>query len=338
MPARKTARRAPAPAIEEPAGDGLAIRIAERALENPAMSGGLLVMGLTAVAIVSNAMFMQSARHPDPLFMTRPAPAVASQPLTSVPIPRPRVEPAAAPVHVAAAPPAEAIIGDESPVSDKPTVAAIQRALLSRGIYKDAVDGRMGSRTRTAILAYQKAEGLKPTGLPSTALLEHLRTAAVRPVVVAPRQPSAPVKLPPEPIGKPAASAAPAATPLAAVKPAALPVAAAETPAPDPIAAVAAPEEIPAPPVEAAPAVQPAVVAAVPAPSEAAVAAARRTIGVQNALNQSGYGPVPNDGLLNDETVNAIRRFELDNGMAITGRISDQLINKLVSIGAMNPA
>jgi peptidoglycan hydrolase-like protein with peptidoglycan-binding domain len=73
-------------------------------------------------------------------------------------------------------------------------------------------------------------------------------------------------------------------------------------------------------------------------PSDAAVAAARRTISVQNALNQIGYGPVPSDGLLNDDTVNAIRRFELDNGMAITGRIGDQLINKLVSIGALNPA
>jgi peptidoglycan hydrolase-like protein with peptidoglycan-binding domain len=98
-------------------------------------------------------------------------------------------------------------------------------------------------------------------------------------------------------------------------------------PPPQPLAAA------PAAPAEAAP-----PVAAAPGPSEAAVAAARRTINVQNALNQIGYGPVQSDGMLNDETVNAIRRFELDNGMAITGRIGDQLINKLVSIGAMNPA
>jgi peptidoglycan hydrolase-like protein with peptidoglycan-binding domain len=85
-------------------------------------------------------------------------------------------------------------------------------------------------------------------------------------------------------------------------------------------------------PVAAAPA------ASAPGPSDAAVAAARRTIEIQNALNQIGYGPVQSDGMLNDETVNAIRRFELDNGMAITGRIGDQLIDRLVSIGAMNPA
>jgi peptidoglycan hydrolase-like protein with peptidoglycan-binding domain len=299
----------------------------EHALENPAMSGGLLVMGLTAVAIVSNAMFLQNARHPDPFFMTRPAPAVAARSDAAVPIPRPRAEPPAmAPAHVAPPQPAAAVIADDAVVSDKPTIAAIQRALLSRGYYRGTVDGRTGPHTRAAIVAYQKAEGMKASGEPSVVLLEHLRTAAVKPVTVAPRQPAAPVKLPPEPIGVPAAAAAPAAPAPVIARPAA-PV---QPAAADPIAAVVAPE---AAPVAAAP-----KVTAPPAPSDAAVAAARRTISVQNALNQSGYGPVPSDGMLNDETVNAIRRFELDNGMAITGRISDPLVDKLISIGAMNPA
>jgi peptidoglycan hydrolase-like protein with peptidoglycan-binding domain len=223
----------------------------------------------------------------------------------------------------------------ETIATDKPTIAAIQRALLSRGYYRGTVDGRTGAQTRAAIVAYQKAEGLKPTGQTSTELLDHLRTGAVKPVAVTPRQPAVPVKLPLEPVGKPAASAEPAVTPA--------PVAAA-APA-DPIAAMTASEEVPAvptpQPIVAAPAPPPTTappVAAAPGPSEAAVAAARQTIDVQNALNQIGYGPVQSDGLLNDATVNAIRRFELDNGMAITGRIGDQLINKLVSIGAMNPA
>jgi peptidoglycan hydrolase-like protein with peptidoglycan-binding domain len=338
VPAKKTTRRAPAPRVEEPAGDGLVIRIAERALDNPAMSGGLLVMGLTAMAIVSNALFLQNARHPDPFFMTRPTPAAVSPVESAVPIPRPRVEPPPAPAHVAPAQPAPAPVAtqaaSETIATDKPTIAAIQRALLSRGYYRGTVDGRTGAQTRAAITAYQKAEGLKPTGQTSTELLDHLRTGAVKPVAITPRQP-APVKLPPEPVGRPAASAEPAVrpAPIAAAAPA------------DPIAAVVAPEEAPAVPppqplaaAPAAPAEAAPPVAAAPGPSEAAVAAARRTINVQNALNQIGYGPVQSDGMLNDETVNAIRRFELDNGMAITGRIGDQLINKLVSIGAMNPA
>jgi hypothetical protein len=35
------------------------------------MSGGLLVMALAAAAIVSNALLLQTGRHPDPFFMTR---------------------------------------------------------------------------------------------------------------------------------------------------------------------------------------------------------------------------------------------------------------------------
>jgi peptidoglycan hydrolase-like protein with peptidoglycan-binding domain len=321
VPAKKATRRAPAPRVEEPAGDGLAIRIVERALDNPAMSGGLLVMGLTAMAIVSNALFLQNARHPDPFFMTRPTPAAVSPVESAVPIPRPRVDPPPALAHVPVAQPAAAaeIAGDaETIATDKPTIAAIQRALLSRGYYRGTVDGRTGAQTRAAIVAYQKAEGLKPTGQTSAELLDHLRTGAVKPVAVAPRQPAAPAPAP--------VAAAEAADPIAAV---AAPEEAPAVPRQQPVAAAPA---TPAPQVEAAPA------AAAPGPSDAAVAAARRTIEVQNALNQIGYGPVQSDGMLNDETVNAIRRFELDNGMAITGRIGDQLINKLVSIGAMNPA
>jgi len=328
VPARKPAtRRAPAKRVEEPAEDGVAIRMVEHALENPAMSGGLLVMGLTAVAIVSNAMFMQSARHPDPLFMTRPAPAVAATPVAGVPIPRPRVE--VPPVRVAPPQPAPAIVA-EPPAMDRAGIASIQHALATLGIYKGEADGRTGPKTRAAISAYQKAAGMKVTGLPSAELLQHLSTAPVKPA-----------KLPPAPVG-PAASAAPAATPAVAMAPAVPAPAPAEArPASDidAIAAAAEPETLPERlAATATPAETPAATpVASPAPSAVAVAAARRTISVQNALNQIGYGPVTADGMLNDETVNAIRRFELDNGMAITGRIGDGLLNRLVAIGALNP-
>ena len=57
VPEVKTRRRAAPRRGEETIvlGDGVIARIADRAFENPAMSGGLLVMGLTAAAIVSNA-------------------------------------------------------------------------------------------------------------------------------------------------------------------------------------------------------------------------------------------------------------------------------------------
>ena len=75
-------------AEDEIMADGFVARLADQVFENPAMSGGLFVMALTAAAIVSNAIMMQNGRHPDPLFMTRPAPASQAP----VPLPRVRVE------------------------------------------------------------------------------------------------------------------------------------------------------------------------------------------------------------------------------------------------------
>ena len=56
---------------------------------------------------------------------------------------------------------------------------------------------------------------------------------------------------------------------------------------------------------------------------------------VQNALNSAGYGPLPADGVPSEETAGAIRRFELDNGLPITGKPGDRVTARLVSIGAM---
>jgi peptidoglycan hydrolase-like protein with peptidoglycan-binding domain len=152
----------------------------------------------------------------------------------------------------------------------------------------------------------------------------------------------------------PAPSVAPAPPPAEAVAtipdppaPAAalerLVVETAATPSPDdgmlsypPKSAATAPAE------EAAPAL---VTKASVAPAESAPAAApggdigaRRARSVQKALNQIGYGPVPEDGIVGEGTIAAIRRFELDNGLPITGAAGDTLIERLVAIGAMEAA
>jgi hypothetical protein len=63
----------PSADVEEDAvlSDGFVARLTDHVFENPAMSGGLFVMALTAAAIVSNAMMMQNGHHPDPLFTPR---------------------------------------------------------------------------------------------------------------------------------------------------------------------------------------------------------------------------------------------------------------------------
>ncbi len=58
---------------------------------------------------------------------------------------------------------------------------------------------------------------------------------------------------------------------------------------------------------------------------------------VQDALNQIGYGPLPVTGASDGATADAIRRFQLDNGLSLTGQPDDQLVRKMVSIGAMQP-
>ena len=139
------------------------------------MSGGLLVMALTATAVVSNALFLQRAQHPEPWFATRPAVALAPDgAIVTVPDPRPRadlaldpptprVQPESAPAPIAAAP------------AISPTlVANLQRALLARGLYTGKVDGISGARTRAAISAYEKAQGLPVTGAPTEAVLAHM--------------------------------------------------------------------------------------------------------------------------------------------------------------------
>ena len=73
--------------------------------------------------------------------------------------------------------------------------------------------------------------------------------------------------------------------------------------------------------------------AAASAAAATKMAATYRT--VQTALNRIGYGPVPVDGTANKATLDAIRGFELDNGLSVSGEPSDALIQRLVAIGAI---
>ena len=65
MPGKSTRRRAPKrkaePQVAVAAADGIMANAIDRIFENPAMSGGLVVMVITAMAIMSNALFLQ--RH-----------------------------------------------------------------------------------------------------------------------------------------------------------------------------------------------------------------------------------------------------------------------------------
>jgi peptidoglycan hydrolase-like protein with peptidoglycan-binding domain len=248
--------------------EGLIGTLVDRACDNPARTGGLFVMALTASAIVSNALLLQNADHPEPLFATRPPLVVDRTVPQPAPLPPARDEQVAA-VQPPLPRPAP-IEPTPAPQAAEPGMVQQVQALLARkGFYLGAIDGEYGPLSRSAIVAYQKAEGLEVTGEPSQGLLEHLEQPAARVAVAASRPP------------------APAAAALPQVE---------ET--------VAASERL-------------------------------RYERIQAALNRIGYGPVAIDGLANEETANAIRRFELDNGLPISGVAGEAVIDRLIAIGAL---
>ncbi|EJW13385.1 Membrane-bound lytic murein transglycosylase B precursor [Rhodovulum sp. PH10] len=56
----------------------------------------------------------------------------------------------------------------------------MQRHLAALGLYDDKIDGKAGMRTRLAVGAYQKANGLKRDCWPTAAVLDHMRGKAAR--------------------------------------------------------------------------------------------------------------------------------------------------------------
>ncbi len=63
---------------------------------------------------------------------------------------------------------------------------------------------------------------------------------------------------------------------------------------------------------------------------------ADRVTAVQAALSRAAYGPLPVDGVFGPQTRDAIRRFQADHGLPVTGEISDGLIVELRAAGALD--
>ena len=277
------------------------------------MSGGLLVMALTATAILSNALFLQNGRHPDPLFMTRTAPppdaqrpeaiaavaaSVPDRPVAIQDPPLPRLAPRLIAPAAATTPPVPDPVAElttaslSAPASEEPRpeasgtsdlIADIQRELARIGLYNGAIDGVSGSRTETAIRAFETAAGIPATGAPSADLLAALK----RP-------------LPPRETQSIAVQSNEAAELNRRERERAGMIAAEER-------------------------------------RLDAIRLGETYKVVQTALNRIGYGPLSVDGNAGSETLDAIRRFELDNGMPVTGEVGDALVARLYAIGAIKP-
>lgn len=313
----------------DPPRRGLAAAALDQTLANPMAAIGSIVMLAVGSAILTNALMMQPGAHPAPLFHN-------TSPLPSGRVPPPRVG------EAGEAPKAADRIGDllgSAGAIDPQLVADTQSALKALGVYEGAVDGLDGPMTRAAIRAFQTTHGLEPSGEPSQDLLTILNVAVPHGAgVPAPEEaataaefvePAVPAESPalavPLPRPSPLRSSAVAAEGT---------VRSAGNTAPNSVAPVTlryTPDAADRPsfePETAAPA--PVREAALEAPQEDP-----RLARIQEALDIAGYGPLRADGIWSQETSDAIRRFEENRGLAITGRINEAFLAELVKIGGL---
>lgn len=285
---------------------GLAALLIRGAVGNPLATVGSLMMTSTAAAIVANALMLQPGSHPAPLFVgTRPVAAIEQTTTLPEMLSTGAVTTGAA--------------------SDHSLIADIQQGLKDFGYYRGEVDGIDGPQTSQAILAFERAFRLTPTGEPSNNVLLAIRAVRPRssldgslaadPMTVASlptETPAAPVPAP-KPGRQGEAALAPAETSFDGIA--------------DLIATTATPAE-PARPALVAAAAPVAPVSTGEKPS-ASIAL------IQRSLAQQGFGPVIADGLMSVETRNAIRQFEAYYGLPQTGTINEVFIAQMKKVGGL---
>ncbi|WP_332693737.1 peptidoglycan-binding domain-containing protein [Devosia sp.] len=138
-----------------------------RYMRAPLASTGLLALVTLTAMAASNALYLQTARHPAPFFMpATDVPAPVAQPLVApAPLPAPTRQTAVLPPvgettgSVATVPPAM----PAAPVGNSEAFA-VQKKLTELGLFSGTVDGFYGPMTAAAIRAFETRNGMTPTG------------------------------------------------------------------------------------------------------------------------------------------------------------------------------
>jgi peptidoglycan hydrolase-like protein with peptidoglycan-binding domain len=137
-------------------------------LLRPRDSLAVTAAGGAVIAILVNALFMQSGPHPAPIFANKPVPVVAPQP-DPLALLMPHRRPAASKPDVVTA---------TKPRSD--TMVEIQRELTRRGFYDGPADGVYGPKTDAAIRDFEQAAGLRASAEPGETLLAAITRSNVK--------------------------------------------------------------------------------------------------------------------------------------------------------------
>lgn len=147
---------------------------------HPVDTLGLAVMAAMVGTTLTNALFLQSGKHPAP--MRAIAAMVPPETTGSLVTPRPRpAEPQAAPVAPAQKQAALAPAQQPAGAKSADVVSDIQKELARKGFYDGAIDGVQGPRMDAALRAFEQAAGLKPGGAADEdmlALISHSRAKA----------------------------------------------------------------------------------------------------------------------------------------------------------------
>jgi len=157
---------------------GLIDRLAERPGANFARGGSLFLMALFGY----NAVYGQSANHPDPIWQTRQTIAIEPRvrDLQVVPDRKVTLNPALVQnVRLSSVPvPSSRPALNQTSISGQASlVRDVQQALKELGLYTGKVDGISGEGTRSAIITFQKQGTRLPDGEVSYTLLADIRSA-----------------------------------------------------------------------------------------------------------------------------------------------------------------
>ncbi|MBS1166531.1 MAG: putative peptidoglycan binding domain protein [Proteobacteria bacterium] len=300
---------------------GLVALLFRGAVGNPMATVGGLMITATAIAIMTNALALQPRAHPAPLFVgTRPtAPAVPA---------------------VAQPPVLRSSDGSIAGATDHSLISDIQQGLKDFGYYKGEVDGLDGPQTSQAILAFERAFRLTPTGAPSNNVLLAIRS--VRPKTSLNGE--AAIAADPLTVASlPAASAAPVPRPkpgASVAQPASVEMPAAKTSGDgigDLIASTApvSPRATPAPSAPQAAAASPAAAVATANAAPSAATADSNLARIQRSLSQQGFGPLAMDGVMSTETRDAIKRFQAYYNLPQSGVIDEAFVAQMVKVGGL---
>ena len=128
-------------------------------LRRPRDSFAAIVAGCAGIAILFNALFMQSGPHPAPIFANKPS-SVALE--TDVAAPPPQAK------------------ADVIPRSRLDVVTESQRELTRHGFYGGPADGVYGPKTDAAIRDFEQQAGLRPSAEPNDLLLASIARSAIK--------------------------------------------------------------------------------------------------------------------------------------------------------------